>query len=94
MEPDKCDLNFPKLRSSLLKCETVKTNELNLRSSSQDDRKKNEDSLREFSSYITNFQKKLDTILDCVLSVLDNMEHFETRIGALENKAADQLCQF
>ena len=91
MEPNICDLNFPKLRSSLLKCKTVETKELNLRSSSRDDRKKVSDSFRELSSDITIFQKKLDSILDCVLSVLDNMEHFETRIGALEKKVADRI---
>ena len=87
MEPNMCDLNFPKLRSILLKCKTVETKELNLRSSFRDDRKKVVDSFRELSSDITNFQRKLDTILDCVLSVLDNMEHFETRIGAQEKKS-------
>ena len=76
MEPNICDLNFPKLRSSLLKCKTVETKELNLRSSFRDDRKKVVDSFRELSSDITNFQRKLDTILDCVLSVLDNMAYW------------------
>ena len=71
----------------------METKELNLRSSTPASGmavKKVEDFFREFSSDITNFQRKLDIILDCVFSVLDNMEHFETSINAIENKNSVQ----
>ena len=83
MKPEKPKMNFSELKTSLL---NLHSKEPPPARSLRPNRKLVEDSVRELTTDISNFSKKLDTLLNCVLSILDTCEHLEARVGSLEER--------
>ena len=84
--------NLSTIRSKLLSSQLPSSGEsVNLRNTaSRRDRDKIDDSFKSLSDDIKNFQTKLNSIYDCVLSVLDSVESLQNRVKALEDNSSSQ----